>query len=68
MLPLAGGSTRGYSGSAPIRTPCVNDAAAILFSKLVRKQNAFGSYAATRAAGAARRNGFELSRELPQNI
>jgi hypothetical protein len=68
MSPRPDGSIRGYWGIGPIRTRYANEAVVTPFSALEPKQNEFGSYAATMATGAARRNRFELGRELPQNI
>jgi hypothetical protein len=68
MWRLRGGSIHEYSDIAPIRIQYANEADVILFSELERKQNEFVSYAATMAAAAARRNGFEQGRKWPQNI
>jgi hypothetical protein len=54
MSPHRGGSIHEYSGIAPIRIRCVNEAAVTLFSELERKRNEFDSYGAMTAAGAAR--------------
>jgi hypothetical protein len=68
MSPRPCGSTHGYWGTGPIRTPYANGAAVTPFLALEQKRSEFGSYAATMAAGAGRRNRFELSRKFPQNI